>query len=373
VSRYIYGLAGSNDFTGGASVDRFTIYGGSFSINAGDGDDIISIDDIMTTDQRIDGGAGYDVVQIGGLYPSGIMFDDATMVNVERLRLVNGDNYSLAMNELTVGERERLVIDGSRLTEFQLTLDASAETDGYYTVLGGGAADVFSFNLANFSKFNIIKGGGGSSLDELRFTTSGTFSATTLASVSGVERLYLGDGSDNLTLTDALVGSAYNRLLTVFGGGGADTINGGAVSAANKLRYYGGQGSDLLTASAGADQFSYFYVSESTGSNYDTIVGMDLSVDRFNIPGPNPITAIDVAVTTGALSTSTFNANLASTLSAARLGAHHAVAFTPSSGALAGETFLVADMNGVAGYQANVDFVVRLTNETGVLAASTFI
>ena len=127
-----------------------------------------------------------------------------------------------------------------------------------------------------------------------------------------------------------------------------------------------------MTAGAGADQFGYFYVSESTGSNYDTIDGMNLSVDRFDLPGTNPITAIDAAVTTGALSTSTFNANLASALSAARLGAHHAVAFTPSSGALAGETFLVADMNGVAGYQANVDLVVRLTNETGVLAVGAF-
>jgi hypothetical protein len=40
---------------------------------------------------------------------------------------------------------------------------------------------------------------------------------------------------------------------------------------------------------------------------------------------------------------------------------------------LAGQTFLIADLNGTAGYQANADLVIHLTGATGTLAATTFI
>jgi hypothetical protein len=74
------------------------------------------------------------------------------------------------------------------------------------------------------------------------------------------------------------------------------------------------------------------------------------------------VTAIDTAITSGALNTTKFNANLSTALTAARLGAGHAVLFTPDSGNLAGHTFLVVDANGIAGYQANLDFVIQLSN-----------
>ena len=86
----------------------------------------------------------------------------------------------------------------------------------------------------------------------------------------------------------------------------------------------------------------------------------------MNIPGTNPITGIDAAVTTGALSTATFNSDLVAALSG-KLAAQHAVEFTASSGTLAGQTFLIADLNATAGYQANLDLVIHLTGATGTL------
>ncbi|HEY5239154.1 MAG TPA: bluetail domain-containing putative surface protein, partial [Rhizomicrobium sp.] len=72
------------------------------------------------------------------------------------------------------------------------------------------------------------------------------------------------------------------------------------------------------------------------------------------------VTAIDAAIATGALSTASFDTDLAAAVDAAHLGKHHAVLYTPDSGDLAGKTFLVIDANGVKGYQAGSDFVIQL-------------
>ena len=79
---------------------------------------------------------------------------------------------------------------------------------------------------------------------------------------------------------------------------------------------------------------------------------------------PVAVTAIDAAVNTGALSTATFDADLANAVGAAQLGAHHAVVFTADSGTLAHDVFLVIDANGIAGYQAGQDFVIKFDNNS---------
>jgi hypothetical protein len=110
-----------------------------------------------------------------------------------------------------------------------------------------------------------------------------------------------------------------------------------------------------------ADAFRYSIVFDSTGANYDTIIAFDFaSEDVFQLPWS--VDAIDPLVTSGILSTATFNADLAASVGAGALGAHHALMFTPSGGDLAGKTFMVVDVNGVAGYQANADLVIRITN-----------
>jgi hypothetical protein len=83
------------------------------------------------------------------------------------------------------------------------------------------------------------------------------------------------------------------------------------------------------------------------------------------------VNAIDAAVTTGHLGGTTFDANLAAAIGAAQLGAHDAVLFTPDAGALHGHTFLVVDVNGVAGYQAGQDFVIELDNAQNLGSLST--
>src|SRR5262249_8371237 len=82
---------------------------------------------------------------------------------------------------------------------------------------------------------------------------------------------------------------------------------------------------------------------------------------------------IDTQVVQGRLSVSDFNADLSHAINAAHLGAHDAVLFTPDSGTLSGETFLVVDLNGKAGYQAGQDLVIHLDGATGTLTTGDFI
>jgi hypothetical protein len=55
-----------------------------------------------------------------------------------------------------------------------------------------------------------------------------------------------------------------------------------------------------------------------------------------------------------------------------QLGAGHALIFTPASGTLAGDHFLIVDANGVAGYQAGQDFVFLLDHAAGTLTTTNF-
>ena len=70
-----------------------------------------------------------------------------------------------------------------------------------------------------------------------------------------------------------------------------------------------------------------------------------------------------------------FDADLTSALTPAKLGSHHAMLFNPNAGGLAGQTYLVVDINGVAGYQAGHDLVLHLdaATNTASLATTDFI
>ena len=160
-------------------------------------------------------------------------------------------------------------------------------------------------------------------------------------SQGGNDRAYGGDGND-----------------TIYGGGGEDYIEGGG-------------GADMLTAASFGNVFIYTAVSDSTGATHDTITGMNFDNEFILAPVSNP-SAIDTAVTSGALDSGSFDANLAAAIGATELGAGHAVLFTPDSGDLAGHTFLIVDQDGNAGYQASADLVIDVTGYSGTLDTASF-
>ena len=251
--------------------------------------------------------------------------------------------------------------------------DTITAVSGNDTFSGGSGNDTFNLG-AYLTVADKIDGGAGTDTLNLdgNYSAGVTFNATT---VKNVEKIVLAAGhSYKLTTNDATVAAGQTL-----------TIDGSALSASNVLTFNGavetnghfiiksGKGADKLTGGALSDTFVYSSAAQSTSTHYDTITGLNLSSDKFDIPGAaGTITGINTKVASGALSTSTFDANLKSAISSSRLGAHHAVLFTPNSGTLSGQTFLIVDLNGVAGYQSGQDLVVRLIGQTGTLAVGGF-
>jgi Ca2+-binding RTX toxin-like protein len=163
-------------------------------------------------------------------------------------------------------------------------------------------------------------------------------------------------------------GGAGNDTLTR--GAGRDTIEAG--NGANTVD--GGGGGDILTGGSGVDTFVYRAVSDSNSLNHDTINSFDALSDSFHIVG-DTVGAIDATVASGRLGSAHFDTDLAYAIGAGQLAPHDAVLFTPTTGGLAGHTFLIVDANGVAGYQAGQDYVFELAGSVnlGHLTVSDFV
>jgi hypothetical protein len=157
-------------------------------------------------------------------------------------------------------------------------------------------------------------------------------------------------GADNHVIFD---GSAeFDGDFVFFGSQSGDSFIGGG----GDDRIVGLGGADILAGGGGADIFVYTGASESTGPNYDTIADFDPATDRIDLLGG--VASWAAPITSGALSTATFNDDLGAAL--AGLGAAQATWFAPDSGDLAGTIFLVVDANGVAGYQEGEDYVFAI-------------
>jgi uncharacterized protein (TIGR01370 family) len=151
-------------------------------------------------------------------------------------------------------------------------------------------------------------------------------------------------GDDHLT-----GGDGPNQLN---GLGGNDVIKGGAGDDV----LTGGKGADVLTGGKGADTFVYANAAQSTNARFDALIGFDAAVNKIDTTFA--VTSIDAKIAHGKLTAAHFVHDLMT--ATASLGAHHALLFTPDSGAHAGENFLIVDANGEAGYQSGQDLVLRL-------------
>jgi Ca2+-binding RTX toxin-like protein len=426
----IIGGAGSDIVKGGAGADKFTMTaGGDDTVAGGDGDDTFDFGGAFTAKDRIDGGKGSDTVLLNGDYSAGVVFQAATMINVESLILGKGHSYNLPTDDATVAAGQKLTVDGSQLLSGDvLIFNGSAEKDGSFvliggqgndTLTGGGAADVFDLSHGGN---DAAKGGGGADIFQMGaaltaadkidggdgkdtvvldgdYSQGLTFGATTMIDVETLRltnghsyKLAMSDGNvaDGQTLTiDAsklgggfaltFDGSAeHDGAFVVKGGRGDDHMIGG--DGADKLTggkgndvLQGGNGADLLNGGRGDDIFAYTAVAQSTGPVFDTIAGFSAKQDKIDVWFA--VTGVDKAVAHGALSLASFNSDLATALGAAQLAGSHAIVFTPDSGDLAGDTFLVVDANGVAGYQAGQDLVIQLDHAAHLnqLTVSDFI
>ncbi len=170
-------------------------------------------------------------------------------------------------------------------------------TPGTDTFIGAdNVVDVFDFDVANLTGVDTVNGGTGL-LDLLEFTTAGTIAAAALANVSHIETVMLANGANQLSLTDALVGSSdNNHILLVLGGAGDDTIDASAVTTAtDRVSFRPGSGNDVLTGGAGND---LFYLAPADLSSSDTINGAS-GYDNIGFTAPGTISAAALSHVSG--------------------------------------------------------------------------
>ena len=258
---------------------------------------------------------------------------------------------------------------------------------GADTLFGGAGNDVFLMGAA-YSQADIIDGGAGNDQLVLKGNYPGILLGPNLASVEFIAILSSQDNNGGPGSGDPNVLYSYNvvaadmltpagALLTVdaaqlrpaetlafdgsaetdgrfriFGGQGTDTIIGGA---GNDI-LVGRANADRLDGLGGADTFQYA-AGESSGAAYDVLVGFDERSDKIDLPAL--VTGFAPAVGQASLSAATFASDLAAAVQGV-LGAGQAVTVAATAGSLAGRAFLVADANGIAGFQAGADFVFEI-------------
>ena len=313
-----------------------------------------AIDTVLFTGSTV-GVGDYTVRMNAG--ESTVVVQTATVAGVGNTLFVEGgtgeaDTLTLALDGEGTGVS---TVGNLSLTSATRSIEQLAITsnDGF-----GGAHTIGAIVLPNTAGDNVITISGDTDLDigavsankvDASGLTSGARLDMTALATRAIEVTGSGGGDD-------LRGSAQNDVLS--GGAGDDILRGGNEG-------------DTLSGGAGDDIFFYNAVTQSTGPTYDSITDMNfggdgtLPVDTIRVGG-SP-TAIDDAVTTGALSVATFNVDLAAAIGATELGINNAVLFTASAGDLSGRTFLVIDDNATAGYQGNADYVIEVTGFTGTL------
>lgn len=397
--------------------DTFNLTNGmTDNVLGGAGDDHFVMGGSLSADDVIQGNGGTNTVTLNGTYEN-LVLNDTTLQNINKLTLQGDTSYNITTADGTVAAHHTLVVDARPISQLgSLTFNGSAETDGSFqfflggmggtnvtggagndsfhgagtnaTLNGGGGNDTFYFGAA-FDGTDNIDGGTGNNLIRLDgdYSAGLTFGANSLQNIGDIILVHGTGNSYNLTLdaandtggqilkvdgsslhnTDTLTfdGSAVQGNLNLVGGNGADVLTGGH----GHTTFDGGLGADTLNAGPdNSNHFVYAGVTDSNGARHDTINGFNAARDDIDVQ--NGVNSVDAAVTTGSLSTATFVTDLKADLGATQLHAHDAVLFTADSGDLSGDTFLVIDQNGVAGYQSDGDLVIQLTGSTNLSSLS---
>lgn len=259
------------------------------------------------------------------------------------------------------------------------TLDASASSaanridiasgDGMVSLTGGAHNDLFFFG-ANFSASDFVDGGGGTDwlLLDGDYSAGLTLGSATLENVAKIA--LTGDHNYTITTLDGLLAGGQTLKIDASALGTGDVLDfDGSAETNGHFIITGGMGADNLTGGSQSDIFVYRSVAESTDSNYDTINAFDFGSDKLAIPGwvGTVHTSPDHPI-----STATFDDDMAAAVSGL-LKAHTAVYVQADGGTLNGETFLVIDCTGAAGFQSGADIVIHLNAPTGTPTTADFI
>ncbi|HEU5019280.1 MAG TPA: calcium-binding protein [Pseudolabrys sp.] len=242
----LLGGSGNDVLVGGAQGDVLRLFnGGNDTVSGNGGDDVIQGYETVTSADHIDGGPGYDTLNLDGDYSAGLLLDGTWLKNVEAVDVgfigAEGENgfYVLNESDSLVAAGQTLTVRGDFLsTTGFLQFNGAAETDGHFVLIGGAGHDT----LIGGSQSDILDGGRG---------------ADTLTGGAGNDRYVYapGDGADTITdfsagagthdevdltaftnirtFTDVLAHATQNGADTVLDFGNGDTLTLKGVTAAS--------------------------------------------------------------------------------------------------------------------------------------------
>ena len=318
------GLGGNDTFD-----MRAVATGHGYNLYGGAGDDVLNLGaSFSNAPGTIDGGTGNDLLILDGDYHANLNFE--SIANIETVKLEPGHNYTVQMlGGVTKGHT--ITIDGTKLG-----------TGDVMSINGSGASIVTGHLVLEGGYGNDILGGGGHASD-------------TITGNAGNDQLTGENG-------DVLSGGAGNDLLIAITG--TLTLNGG--SGADQM--FGSTGDPELPDNAHVT-FYYAKASDSTGANYDTITDFNGTRDHFSLP--TQVTGI--GATARAIDPNDIHAPTPDQLAASvGLSSHEAVVLTVKdlNHHVIG-TFLVVDMNGVAGYQSGSDLLINISHPHSMSGLTT--
>jgi Ca2+-binding RTX toxin-like protein len=219
-----FGGLGRDAIIGGQQADGFYFGGSRWGVG-----------------ESLDGQGGDDQLGLQGNYSgaTAIVFGAGQLANIEQIVLLSGADprfsgggaffqYSLTMDDANVSAGKTMIVNANGLREGEvLALDASAETNGAYTVFAGSGDDT----LVGGSGADMLYGGAGA--DTL---TGGAGNDTFGYTIAGSSRPGARDTITDFATGDRIDLSAIDASTTVAGNNAFAFIGSAAFSAAGQLR-----------------------------------------------------------------------------------------------------------------------------------------
>jgi len=397
----------SSAMTGKFALDATATTSGTIDFTGSGYNDTLTFGSGFTAQDVVNGGGGADTLVLNGDYSAGLTLLNDHMTFISAINFIGGFTYDItfanaAFSTLNASAAGQMDIDISHVLGFT-KITGSAGDDVvtaaqlYGTVLGSGGDDrlVLTALTTASGAHPAFDGGDGFDTIELDGDHAGFESNFRGTIIKNVEEVLCDAGHsysmifDTRSLTDnpnlRIDGSALGSNDTLTVGSGTHDVTGGAGN--DRLSIYGGTitgggGADVLQGGSNTshdsdniptavDQFVYNAVGDSTSTAHDTVWYFQPSQDTFKLW--YQVTGIDAQIMEGSLSSTTFDSDLTAAVGSGQLAAYHAVLFTPGEGSLSGQTFLVIDANGQAGYQAGQDLVMQMmVLDNGTLTTANF-
>ena len=302
------GTSARENFVGTVDPDTFDMStGGRDTVSGLEGDDVISFGAELNDNDQIDGGEGIDEVHLEGNYFGGVVFTATTMVNVEKLFLAAGYNYTLTLDDATAygpGMFDQFYVYADDLGAGEdLVLDASAETGTIIEVATGGGDDLVTLgfrgilrlhgagddtitggpgtdNFFTYGFFDLndrLDGGGGSDLISIGGDTSAGLEVTG-EMLANFERMYVEAGNDHVIIRDEVAAAGITFEVdvqaSVFNAGQFVIVDASAETDA-AYSMTGAESDDTLIGGAVADIVDFAATLGTTQGGVDAAFGND--------------------------------------------------------------------------------------------------